>query len=123
MRASASAPAPPGARAAACLVELGQYLETPQGLTPHLLEHLPDRTQGLAPGAVDPLPAFDAHVHQAGLGQRAQVQRHRAERDVGHRLVDGTGLQLVFPHQAQDLAPAGRGDGRQHLGVEVMTII
>ena len=45
-------------------------------MTPHLLEHLPDRTQGLTLGAVDPLAALDAQKEmELGLSRMTEKQR------------------------------------------------
>ena len=111
------------ARAASCLFELGQHLETPQGVAPHLFQHPAHRAQRLAPGAIDPLPAVHAHVDQAGLGQRAQVHGHRAEGDVGHRLVDGAGHQLVRPRPGAGSRAGGARRRRQAVARPVSWII
>ena len=65
-----------------------------------------DRSEGLAAGAVEAVAPFAADVDEAGLDERAELQRDGAERDVRHRGVDVAGRALVAPDQAQDFAPA-----------------
>jgi hypothetical protein len=52
-----------------------------------------------------------ARVEQPGLGQRAKVQRHRAEGHVRHRTGDVACRALVLPDEAEDLAASRRRDG------------
>ena len=107
----------PGTRAAPGLAQLGVQLEPPERGVPDALQLLPDRAERVAPGAVVAEPALGADRHQPGVGQRLELQRHRAEGDVGHRRVDVPGAALLVPHQPQDLLPPGRGEhgqDRQH---------
>ena len=57
---------------------------------------------------------LDVHVLDAGRREAPELQRHGPERHVGHRLVNGAGPQFPIPDQAENFAPARRGDGREH---------
>ena len=58
-------------------------------------------------------PRFD----EASARKGAQLQRDGAEGDIRHAAMDGARRELVAPHQAKDLAPARRRDGREKRGV------
>ena len=51
---------------------------------------------------------------QAGVGERLELERHSAERDVGHGRMDVPGGDFAIPDQAQDLAAAGGRDGGEN---------
>src|SRR3954453_21226032 len=61
---------------------------------------------------------FAAASDEPRLGEGAQLQRYRAERDVGHSAVDVTRARLAIPDEPQDFAPARRGDRGEHAAVE-----
>lgn len=110
--------AAPRSRPASCLFELGEQLEPPQRIAPHLLEDGTHGRQRRFASAVEAMPAVHADVDEPGLGETTELQRHGARRDVGHGLADGAGGPLALPHEPQDLEAAGRGDGREDGGVE-----
>ena len=94
-------------------------LEPPERVAPDALQLLPDRAERVAAGAVVAETALGADRHEPGVRQGLQLQRHGAERDVGHRRVDVPRATLLVPHQAQDLlAPGGgeHGEDGQHRG-------
>src|SRR5437588_42551 len=64
-----------------------------------------------APRAVEAVFVVAAALDETGFAERAQLQRHGAEGDVGHRGMNVPGGQLAAPYEPQDLAPAWRRDG------------
>ena len=116
-----------GTRAAPRLAQLGVQLEPPERVAPDALQLLPDRAERVAAGAVVAETALGADGHEPGVRQGLQLQRHGAERDVGHRRVDVPGAALLVPHQPQDLLPPGRrehgqdGQHRRHVNILVKT--
>ena len=86
-----------GSWAAPRLLELGLQLEPREGVGPHRLEQLGNRSEGLAPRAVVAMPAFRPHRHQPGIRERAQLERDRPER---HGLLDVRGGRLGAPKRS-----------------------
>jgi hypothetical protein len=103
-------------RAAARLFQFRCQLQLPQRVVPHLLEQVAHRAERVAPRAVEAVAVLGARGDEAGVCERAKVERDRAEGDVGHRLGDGAGRQLAVPDEAQDLS-ASRGRDRVEHGV------
>src|SRR5688572_24328824 len=108
---------PPAAarpRAAPRVFELRLHLQSPQGVVPHGFECGAEGTEGGAAREVKALPVLAAAGDEPGLAQRFQLERDRAERDVGQRRVDVTGGALAIPDESEDLAAARGGDGGKH---------
>lgn len=103
-----------GTRAASGLLQLRLQLEAPQRIVPHAFEHLTDRSQCFSSGSVEAIPPFGPDIDETSRREAPELQRHGPERHVGHRLVNGAGPQFPIPDQAENFAPARRGDGREH---------
>src|SRR5262245_18471556 len=98
-------------RPAAGLFQLGGQLEPPQGIVPHAPQHRTHRPECLATRTSKAKAARCPGVHQSRVLQRPELQRHRAERDVVERLVNGAGRTLLVPYQSKDLLAPGRRNG------------
>src|SRR5207237_4547393 len=103
--------AAPRPRSAPGLLELRVELQPPERIFPHALERGGDGTERRAPRAVEAVFVVAAALDETGFAERAQLQRHGAEGDVGHRGMNVPGGQLAAPYEPQDLAPAWRRDG------------
>ena len=112
-----------GTRAAPRLAQLGVQLEPPERVAPDALQLLPDRAERVAAGAVVAETALGADRHEPGVREGLQLQRHGAERDVGHRRVDVPRAPLLVPHQAQDLLAPGRGKHARTGSIADMSIV
>src|SRR5690242_7985740 len=114
-------------RSAAGFVELGLHFEPGERIVPRLLENFGQRTEGFPARAVVTVAALGARVDEAGVEQRLQLQRDRAEGDIRHRAVNVARGALLVPDQAEDLAAAGRSgsgeSGRRHVYTLVTTKI
>ena len=66
---------------------------------------------------VDAELAIDLAFDEPRVEQHFELQRHRTERHVGHRVADGTRRQLLCPEQTQDLAAARRRESGQKRGI------
>jgi hypothetical protein len=86
-------------RPSAALFQLRSELQPVQCVVPHAFEHLAERAKRFFPGAVEAVLAIPAHIEQTRFGERAEVQRDRAEGDVRHRAVNVPGVTLLVPHQ------------------------
>ena len=93
----------------------------PERVGPHRLEHGADRAERFTPDLVDAELRVRARLDETGIGQHFELQRDRAERHVGHRLMNGARRQLLVPEQPQDFAAAGRPDGGEQHGVHGRT--
>ena len=102
-------PAPPrateGTRSAPAGLEFGRERQLPQGVAPHALELSRQATERLWPRAVEPMAPVPPDLDETGRRQRAELQRHRPERDIRKGRVDGTGRELLVPQQPQDFPP------------------
>lgn len=101
-------------RAASGLLQLCLQLEAPQRIVPHTFEHLTDWSQRFSSGSVKAIPTFSPDIDEASRREAPELQRHGTESHVGHRLVNSAGPQFPIPHQAENLAPARRRNGREH---------
>jgi hypothetical protein len=88
-------------------------LKTPESVIPHFFEYQRHRTEGLATNAVHPVLTICVAFHEARLKQHPKLKRHRAERDVRHRVVDSARREVPIPEESQDLAATRGNDGRQ----------
>src|SRR5204862_3775215 len=89
---------------AAGAFEFSLDLETPQRVSPHLLEQLAHRPQPLAPDAVVAVAAVRPHADEPRFCQRAQLQRNRSECDVRKGRVDGACRELLVPQEPKDFS-------------------
>jgi hypothetical protein len=105
-------------RAAASGFELGEELELPERVVPHLLEECADRCEGVGSRAVVAEGAVAADVDQAGVGERPELEGDGTEGDVGHLAVDVSGGAFLLPYETEDLATPGRGDGGKNVLIE-----
>ena len=100
----------PGRWAAPRGFELRRQCQPPQRVVPHALERLPDGPESITVRLVEPVLLIRPAHDEAGFLKRAQLQRHRAKRDVGHGGGDVARCHLLTPDQAEDLTTAWRCD-------------
>lgn len=102
--------------AAPGLVQFGPQLELIQGILPHGLERVGQRAQAVRPGAVQALAAGGADGDEAGAREGTEMLRDGAEGHVPQRAVDVAGRAFLAPHEPQDFAAAGGGEGSERPG-------
>ncbi len=102
--------------AATGLVEFGPQLELIQGVVPHGLERVGQGAQAVRPGAVQPLAARGPDGDEAGAREGVEVLRDGAEGDIAQGAVDVAGRAFLAPHEPQDFAAAGSGEGGERPG-------
>lgn len=94
------------------MLGLGGIAKPGEGVGPVVLEEPTQVGHGLLARPIEAARAVLALVHELGLLQHPQVLGHRgaADVEVGR---DVTRRTLRIPHQSQDLASAGLGEGFQ----------
>lgn len=100
------------------MFELRLQLQPPERVIPHPLERGPDGAERVAPGAIEPVPVLAPLLDEPGPCERLELKRDGAERHVRHRGMDVARRPFLPPHEAEDLLPAGRGDGGQRGAVD-----
>jgi hypothetical protein len=96
---------------ALALIALDDLAELVEVGGPHCAQEWLEGTDGIMVGLVQAEVASLALTEEAGIAQHAKVLRDGWPADVSQLGGDVAGGELTLPDEAQDGAPAGRGDG------------